>query len=187
LEQTVAMDSMVGRVLARNQQALTHLTLRLNALINGGISDADNVLAPAQLVQLFVDGYAPLNLDIKVRLIILKMFERHVFNSLDSLYADINELLANAGVLPDLKQGGPVRPPRAERPAPAAGRPAATTGAAEDGAEQQQVLSLCSELSSRWRHVSGDVVLSALGAPSPPPGRGHELLGMLDQCDSPFG
>src|SRR5690606_29003811 len=84
--ETVAMDSMVGRVLARNQQALTHLTLRLNALVNGGISDADNVLAPAQLVQLFVDGYAPLNLDIKVRLIILKMFERHVFNSLDSLY-----------------------------------------------------------------------------------------------------
>ncbi len=184
LEQTVAMDSMVGRVLARNQQALTHLTLRLNALVNGGISDADNVLAPAQLVQLFVDGYAPLNLDIKVRLIILKMFERHVFNSLDSLYADINELLANAGVLPDLKQGGPVRRPRAERPAPAASRPAATTGAVDDGAEQQQVLSIFSELISSWRHVSGDVALSALGAPSAPPVRSDELLGMLNHFAS---
>src|SRR5690606_27702821 len=109
---------------------------------------------------------------------------RHVFNSLDSLYADVNELLANAGVLPDLKQGGPVRRPRAERPAPAASRPAATTGAVDDGAEQQQVLSIFSELISSWRHVSGDVALSALGAPSAPPVRSDELLGMLNHFAS---
>lgn len=186
LEQTVAMDSMVGRVLARNQQALTHLTLRLNALINGGISDADNVLAPAQLVQLFVDSYAPLNLDIKVRLIVLKLFERHVFNSLDALYADTNELLANAGVLPDLKQGAPARRVRPERPLAGARVPGGTagTGTADDNAEQQQVLSIFSELISSWRHVSGDVALSALGAPSAPPVRSDELLGMLNHFAS---
>ena len=183
LEQTVALDSMVGRVTSRNQIPLMHLTLRLNNLVSGTVTDAANPLAAANMVQMFADSYAPLNLDIKVRLIILKMFERHVFNSIDSLYADVNELLANAGVLPDLKQG--VMPQRqrstAERPsAPGSAMPSSPAG----GQADQQVLSLFSELISSWRHTSGDIALSALGAPTAAPVRSDELLGMLNHFSS---
>ena len=179
LEQTVALDGMVGRVSTHNQMGLTHLALRLNNLVSISVTDANNPLAPAQLVQLFADSYAPLNLDIKIRLIILKIFERQVFNSIDSLYGDINELLANAGILPDLKQG-PVaqrsRVPAAPR------RPGTSTEApgSPGGHAEQQVLALFSDLISSWRHTSGDVALSALGAPSAAPVRSDELLGMLN-------
>ncbi|WP_285260305.1 DUF1631 domain-containing protein [Halopseudomonas bauzanensis] len=175
LEQTVALDGMVGRANARNQLPLAHLALRLGTLVGQPMDVRSNPLAPSCLVQLFSDSCAPLGLDIKVRLIILKMFERHVFNSIDSLYVDANGLLKNAGILPDLKQDGlPVRPRGA-----AAGRPpGGPTGAAE--AADPQVLSLFSELISSWRHASGDVALSALGAPSAPPVPSEELLGMLN-------
>ncbi|MFA5678911.1 MAG: DUF1631 domain-containing protein [Pseudomonas sp.] len=177
LEQTVALDSMVGRVVARNQIALMHLTLRLNNLVSSTVTDANNALAPAQLVQLFADSCAPLNLDIKVRLIVLKMFERHVFNSIDSLYADINELLANAGILPDLRQTAAAQRPRPLTQPTSNGQRATTAGSQEN--TDQQVLSLFSELMSSWRHTSGDIALSALGAPSAAPVRSDELLGML--------
>lgn len=181
LEQTVALDSMVGRVVARNQIPLTHLTMRLNAMVSSAVTDGNNPLAPVRLVELFADSCAALNLDIKIRLIIFKMFERHVFNSIDSLYADINELLANAGILPDLKHGAPTSRTRPAAPLRAAGdrqtdQPAAgNTGEATD----QQVLTLFSELISSWRHTSGDVGLSALGAPTAAPVRSDELLDML--------
>ena len=178
LEQTVALDTMVGRVVARNQAHLTHLALRLNSLVSSPVTDANNALAPVQLVQLFADSCAPLNLDIKVRLIVLKMFERHVFNSIDSLYADLNELLANAGVLPDLKQG--MTPSRSRPAAPAAGQAQRSQSAGPSDASDQQVLSLFSELMSSWRHTSGDIGLSSLGAPSAAPVRSDELLGMLN-------
>jgi len=175
LEQTVALDGMVGRVNARNQASLTHLSMRLNSLVKTPVDDSSNPLAPAYLVQLFADSCAPLNLDIKVRLIILKMFERYVFNSIDSLYIDVNELLINAGILPDLKQGAVAQRPRT---ATATGPRSQQGGALGEGSEQQ-VLSLFSELISSWRHTSGDVALSALGAPSAAPVRSDELLGML--------
>src|SRR5690606_9188569 len=186
LEQTVALDSMVGRVVARNQIPLAHLNMRLNAMVSGAVTDGNNPLAPVRLVELFADSCASLNLDIKVRLIILKMFERHVFNSIDSLYADINELLANAGILPDLKQGAPVTRGRAAAPsAPERQQQTAgpATGSSPD-APEQQVLTLFSELISSWRHTSGDVTLSALGAPSAAPVRSDELLGMLSHFAS---
>jgi len=176
LEQTVALDGMVGRVNARNQLPLAHLALRLGSLVGRPVDGADNPLAPSCLVQLFSDSCAPLGLDIKVRLIILKMFERHVFNSIDSLYLDANGLLKNAGILPDLKQDGlPMRP----RGPAAAGRTSAGTAGTSEAADPQ-VLTLFSELISSWRHASGDVALSALGAPSAPPVRSDELLGMLN-------
>ena len=191
LEQTVALDGMVGRVSGRNQSALAHLALRLSNIVATHVTDANNPLAPAQLVQLFADSCAPLNLDIKVRLIIFKLFERHVFNSIDSMYADTNELLANAGILPDLKQGA-AAPQRTRAPAIPSGASAhtapssassAASGGPMDGADQQ-VLSLFSELMSSWRHTSGDIALSALGAPTAPAVRSDELLGMLSHYAS---
>lgn len=176
LEQTVALDGMVGRVNARNQLPLAHLALRLGSLVGQPVDVRSNPLAPSCLVQVFSDSCAPLGLDIKVRLIILKMFERHVFNSIDSLYVDANGLLKNAGILPDLKQDGlPVRP----RSAAAAGRSSGTASEAAETADPQ-VLSLFSELISSWRHASGDIALSALGAPSAPPVPSEELLDMLN-------
>ena len=187
LEQTVALDSMVGRVCVRNERALTHLALRLNNVVTGNVTDANNPLAPAQLVQLFADSCAPLNLDIKVRLIIFKLFERHVFNSIDSMYADINELLANAGILPDLKQSGVTRQPQRTGSATPAATPGASSVSTPGGPVEvadQQVLSLFSELMSSWRHTSGDIALSALGAPTAPAVRSDELLGMLSHYAS---
>lgn len=176
LEQTVALNGMVGRVKAHNQLSLSHLTLRLRSLVGGTVSDANNPLAPDCLVQLFSDSCLPLDLDIKVRLIIFKMFERHVFNSIDSLYADANGLLKNAGVLPDLRQDG--LPSRPQSPA-AASRVGQSGAAATSQESDAQVLSLFGELISSWRHASGDIALSALGAPSAPPVPRDELLSML--------
>ncbi|AQZ96601.1 DUF1631 domain-containing protein [Halopseudomonas phragmitis] len=178
LEQSVALDSMVGRVTARNQLPLAHLATRINSLVKRNIEERSNPLGPALLAKVFADSLVTLQLDIKVRLIIFKLFERYVFNPVDQLYAELNEQLIAAGIMPDLRLAQVGR---------GAVRSAPGTGSVERGGiqvreqEEQQILSLFSDLIGSWRHASGDAALSALGTPGAVPLPSHELLSVLAQ------
>ncbi|MBL4834618.1 MAG: DUF1631 domain-containing protein [Pseudomonas sp.] len=181
LEQTVALDSMVGRVVERNRQALSHLAIRLNSLVKAQVDESTNPLGPAVLAQIFVDALGEMSLDIKVRLIVLKLFERYVFNPIDTLFATANAQLISAGVLPDLKGAAA----QARQPTFTGGsvRTGSVYQETQESSDQERVLSLFSELIGNWRHASGDAALSRVtgGVASPPPLQSDELLGMLAQ------
>ncbi|SDS75805.1 Protein of unknown function [Halopseudomonas xinjiangensis] len=179
LEQTVALDGMVGRASLRNRSALAHLATRINSLIKARIDERDNPLGPGSLADIFVQSYAPLGLHIKVKLIVLKLFERYVLNRVDNLYEDANGLLIGAGVMPDLKLSGvPGQAPRSGQ----GGRAASSSApGSASSAEGEQVLSMFSDLIGSWRHASGDVALSGLGTSGGTPMQTQELLGMLSR------
>lgn len=179
LEQTVALDGMVGRASVRNRAALSQLTVRINSLVKAQVDERNNPLGPNALGEIFTQCYASLGLDIKVRLIVLKLFERHVFNRIDNLYEDVNGLLISAGVMPDLKAAGVPSQNRSSTQS-ARGNPGNTTSTTSR-AEDQQVLSIFSELIGSWRHASGDVALSGLGTTGGTPMQSQELLGMLSR------
>ncbi len=126
LEETVALDAMVAKVMSRDAAALGHLTTRLNAVISKKLDDKSNPLGPTLLSEYFLDACSGLGVEIKVKLIILKLFEKYVLGSCDNLYAEANQALVSAGVLPELKSA----PPRRQS------RPAASTyvqSSAEEG------------------------------------------------------
>ncbi|MGY4533783.1 hypothetical protein ACVW0Y_002916 [Pseudomonas sp. TE3786] len=108
LEETVAIDSMVAKVMSRDAVALGHLTTRINAMVSKKLDDKTNPLGPTVLCEYFLEACSRLGVEIKVKLIILKLFEKYVLTDLDQLYADTNQQLIDAGVLPELKTA-PVR------------------------------------------------------------------------------
>lgn len=120
LEETVALDSMIAKVLSRDHVALTHLTTRLNAIVSKKLDDKSNPLGPVSLSELFLESCSGLGVEIKVKLIILKLFEKYVLSGLDQLYSDANGVLIEAGVLPELKavparrSAAPGRPERSD-------------------------------------------------------------------------
>ncbi|PZW70110.1 uncharacterized protein DUF1631 [Pseudomonas sp. URMO17WK12:I1] len=120
LEETVALDSMIAKVLSRDQVALTHLTTRLNAIVSKKLDDKSNPLGPVLLSELFLESCSGLGVEIKVKLIILKLFEKYVLSGLEQLYSDSNAVLVEAGVLPELK-AVPARRSRPERSDPLEG------------------------------------------------------------------
>ncbi|WP_397451383.1 DUF1631 domain-containing protein [Pseudomonas sp. NA-150] len=128
LERTVAVDAMVSKVLSRDGFALTQLTTRLNSLIPQPLTDAANPMGPAMLCDFFLQAGRSLGVEIKVKLIILKLFEKYVLTDADHLYCEANQLLVAAGILPELK-AAPAR--RVSDRAPAAAR---STQAAEERA-----------------------------------------------------
>lgn len=157
LEESVALDAMISRVLNHDGLALGHLTTRLNAVISKKLEDKTNPLGPRLLCEQFLASCEGLGVEIRVKLIILKLFEKHVLGDLDQLYADANQQLVEAGVLPELKSAPPVRrqpgrspaAARTERGELAEPRGAVTTGYADEGV--QEVFGALQELLSQVR------------------------------------
>ncbi|HCP53304.1 MAG TPA: DUF1631 domain-containing protein, partial [Pseudomonas sp.] len=109
LEQSVAIDVMVAKVTNRGGPALSHLTTRINAMVSKKIDNRTNPMGPYALCEGFVAASAILGVEIRVKLIILKLFERYVLADIDQLYAEANRQLIAAGVLPELKSVQPQR------------------------------------------------------------------------------
>ncbi|WP_122366075.1 DUF1631 family protein, partial [Pseudomonas syringae group genomosp. 3] len=86
LEKTVAVDAMVSKVMSRDSLALGQLTARLNVLIAQAITEESNPLGPAMLCRFFLEAGRSLGVEIKVKLIILKLFEKYVLTNTDHLY-----------------------------------------------------------------------------------------------------
>ncbi|WP_434708394.1 DUF1631 domain-containing protein [Pseudomonas sp. R1-1] len=103
MERSVAIETMVRRVLKRDGFALDQLTARLNALLGKTLDDQHNPLGPALLCEFFLQAGRNLGVEIKVKLILLKLFERYVLAETEQLYAEANQLLLATGVLPELK------------------------------------------------------------------------------------
>ncbi|WP_166360671.1 DUF1631 domain-containing protein [Pseudomonas akapageensis] len=103
LQRTVALDAMVAKVLARDGVALGQLTRRFNTVLGKPLDDHDNPLGPAQLCDCFLRAGRSYGVDLKIKLIILKLFETAVLNETGQLYALANQLLGNLGVLPELQ------------------------------------------------------------------------------------
>ena len=103
LERRVAVEAMVNKVLNRDGFALDQLTARLSTLLSKTLVTAHNPLGPAMLCEYFMEAGRNLGVEIKVKLIILKLFERYVLSDADQLYTEANQILIATGILPDLK------------------------------------------------------------------------------------
>ncbi|WP_434699483.1 DUF1631 domain-containing protein [Pseudomonas sp. D1-1] len=103
LERRLAVETMVTRVLSRDGLSLDQLTARLGALLSRPLANQHNPLSPALLCENFLQAGRNLGVGIKVKLILLKLFERYVLSECDNLYSEANQLLAATGILPDLK------------------------------------------------------------------------------------
>lgn len=113
LEISVALDNLARRARNGCEEALALLCHRLEYLFEGkvAISEKNNPLEPRQLAACFADCVLRLSLDIRARLIVLKLFERVVMDEAPALVEQANRTLAEAGVLSELASA-----PVAQRP-----------------------------------------------------------------------
>jgi hypothetical protein len=138
LEEDLAASSLIRRAETRYNEDLFALNQRMALLIGGRkISEAQNPIGPGQFAESFHAAIEPLELEIKLRVLLYKVFEKLLLSKLGSLYKATNEALINGGLLPNLKysvskanegQGAQSTPPPA---APPEGVPQRDTGTFE--------------------------------------------------------
>ena len=134
LEISVAVAGIVSKVTSQFSLPVMQLTRRIDSLCpNRTVTERMNPLGPHQLGTAFVAATECLGIDIRVRIVLLKLFERFVMEHLGQAYEDANRVLAEAGVLPDLRN---VLKKEANPPRAAAPRPTAQQGRGGVGSQQ---------------------------------------------------
>ncbi|MFQ3324136.1 MAG: hypothetical protein ACI90U_001962 [Pseudomonadales bacterium] len=104
LEENVAIESMVARTRNRFGDELSLLSLRLDRLIITQVVDeGNNAISPEKICTAFMMATADVNIDVRMRLLLLKLFEKEVLSQIGNVYIKLNSFLADMGVLPNVQ------------------------------------------------------------------------------------
>ncbi len=104
LDQKLASTNLIEKANTYLHQHLFALEKRF-ALLAGGSEIKTNQIpvSPEVIVDSFAATFEHLNIDDTMYIIMLKLFERSLIQNLVKPYQDINQLLIEAGILPNLK------------------------------------------------------------------------------------
>lgn len=110
LEESLAVDGLVARARDRLRNELYALAQRFNLLVdNAHYDDESQPFDPEAIGYAFRDVIQKMELKVEIKLIAYKLFEQNVMQTLGQFYQQINSLLSNAGILPELKLSMPLR------------------------------------------------------------------------------
>lgn len=184
LEESLAVDGMVGKARSRHAQAIEHLRARLVHMMPGVRLDEDtNPTDPKRVCAAFRRAAQALELEVRAKLVVYKLFDKSVMESLGDLYTHLNHMLINAGVLPHIKLKVPgVRSPRSRRPGPAVQAGAGGTGPTGD--EEVEVFGTLQELLADHRGIGASGGGGGGGAGTAAVYAAHDVLEALNLLQS---
>ncbi|MES9969487.1 MAG: DUF1631 domain-containing protein [Candidatus Thiodiazotropha sp.] len=106
LEDSLAVTNMVSKSESRFTREIYAMSQRFAYVIGGGSVDESiaqhTPLAPGVICNAFQTSMAGVPVELPVKLVVYKLFDRHVMHYIGGLYDEINLLLGRAGVIPKL-------------------------------------------------------------------------------------
>lgn len=104
MDVSTALDNMISKTVGNHRSQLYALGQRLS-VVNGGQSVKHKQIpaGPHHLTTAFNEAIDALGLEIRIKLIVLALFDKYVLKQLGSIYEDFNNNLRDAGVLPHLR------------------------------------------------------------------------------------
>ena len=173
LEQKVAIESLINKLANRYAEPVRLLSARI-AHVSGhrDLADRQMPLSPEVICTGLGQASGELDIDIRARLVVLKLFDRLLLDRLSSLYQDTNRMLVAEGVLPDLRRSRAVSPqkdaaPRRPVPPGTSRAPAASERPQGDSSDQAESSVTFSELTALLhRSEGGEQGLSGGGVPA---------------------
>jgi hypothetical protein len=104
MDVSTALDNMISKTVGNHRSQLYALGQRLS-VVKGGQSVKHKQIpaGPHHLTTAFDEAIDALDLEIRIKLIVLALFDKYVLKQLGSIYEDFNNNLRDAGVLPHLR------------------------------------------------------------------------------------
>jgi hypothetical protein len=174
LEEALAINAMVSKGESRFERSLAALKQRFSRLSGRQeMADDENPVGPAVLADCFRKPISELEVELAVKLVILKLFDRQVISNLGPLYDEINARFEKAGILANLNLR--VRRPVGAPVAPTAGAPLPLADAygMDAGPEGAELFNLLASLVRSQRASTAYSQVSMPVVPTP------DLLGAL--------
>ena len=168
LEMSVALEGMSSKAKSKFGDRIYQLNTRLDTLLlHVTVGDKNNPLHPIHICEAFCDASKVVECNIKIRLVLFKLFDRFVISNFDLVLDAANTSLAQAGILPDLK-GSPsaLRPRRQSGETASQSETSSPKEAAKEAASEffDQLQTLLA--STRDLPMMTDVISGPIGSPA---------------------
>ena len=145
LNETLKVNEMAGRLRAYCEEELAALDQRVGVLLGDANLQVDsNPLSPQAACDAFKHACRDIEPDLRIRMVLVKLFDDHVLDDVRSIYKAVNALLVQHSILPKIRygvsrskegsEGAPLAGVTAALAAagPAAGAPSAVPGGRQD-------------------------------------------------------
>lgn len=106
LEALVAVDSSVARANSEFGEPMQFLSLRLDSLVPVKVYQKNNPIGPDVICAAFMSEVKKLDVTIKAKLLLFRLFDQCVISGLGQVYREVNDILVQNNVMPSLPDGG---------------------------------------------------------------------------------
>ena len=104
LEEDLAVSNMVSKIRNHCLQSLYALDKRIGFLIGDpDLEHFENPLGPEAICHAFHEAATRIETGLEIRLVIFKLFDKHVGAHIDAMYRELNQQLIKMGVLPEIR------------------------------------------------------------------------------------
>ena len=106
LEESLALANIVNNIHGTCAEELFGIEKRLGALLHvHELDSVDNPIGPEAIGTSFMEALKERDSSVKVKLLLVMMFNKHMPDQIKSMYQDINQHLVEKGVLPKIRVG----------------------------------------------------------------------------------
>ena len=180
LEQTLKFKELAAKVRRFCDEELAALDQRAGVLLgDANLQAEDNPFSPESICDAYQHGCGALDTNMKVRGVLIRLFDDHVVDELRSIYKAVNALMVKNSILPKIRYGvskkaeGPKKVGKDGKPVPDEEDEEKKAGAEGEAPSEQNLFSMLQKL----------VGAGAGGGVQLPPGaviiQGSELAGAL--------
>ncbi|WP_052480929.1 DUF1631 domain-containing protein [Gilvimarinus agarilyticus] len=177
LEEMVASETMVNRANEQYSERVQHLTLRMDQLVPVKVYQKNNPVGCDAVCTAFVTASSGIDIDVKARLVLLKLFDRLVMCQLGTLYDELNQHLIEANILPSLRGGAVARKTKSSA-SKSAERPQQSNTHEGDQGQDENAEELLGTLRELLKAQGGSAAQSQ-AAPAGPSLSSQDLLSIL--------
>ncbi len=182
LDEIVAVDTSIARANQEYGEEIQLISLRLDSLVPLKVYQKNNPLGPDVLCATFMEEARKLDVGIKAKLVLFKLFDKAVVSKLADVYLPINELFREHNVLPSLSSQGSQRSRRRGDPQPQSGfSEAPSVQVSQEMPALGDDSNVSPEVLSTLKNMLGERVLSNPTAPSQTQAAAGELMQLLSR------
>lgn len=102
LEEMLAVDSAAARANTQFGEAIQFISLRLDTLLPVKVYQKNNPISPDVLCSAFMEQIKRLDVDMKAKLVLFRLFDKAIIQELGEVYRAINALLIEQNIMPSL-------------------------------------------------------------------------------------
>ncbi|VAW74602.1 Thymidine phosphorylase [hydrothermal vent metagenome] len=104
LEEELAVSNMINKIRSHCLQSLYALDKRIGFLIgDADLERFENPIGPEAICHAFREAANRIETGLEIRLVIFKLFDKHIGAHIDALYREINQQLIKMNVLPEIR------------------------------------------------------------------------------------